>query len=398
MHSDRDLLGLLNDFSLSRLNFRQQWLNRLRWGPNTAQANNNNNKSTADSAVKDLIKLIEPTAELKQPQETTFKRNPFKRGITYPRPTVTVPETPSLKTNDTPTTDTTVPTENQSSSPVVQQQWTNFVNLNMNFNLAQFERTISELADDAADGEIETQTLSKLNIGLHVDMTAIAQSTSKTKIESTDGQPASNSYSQLDVTKSESRAIKAMMKSREYEANLFYKESLKSKYSEKQVVADGFIRTSRKLAMRYTQDFSFNFKSLQMFNSQAAALTETGEADQYVNTTESLVDNQQVTGDMIGQFFDSVEGYINGMESALIDNVNEFFDNLAGQMGISSDQLSFTRDTIINGIESFFDKVDQAVTNATSRYLPPPTENTEPAAIPDSDVVDVEEPSEQVPA
>jgi hypothetical protein len=398
MHSDRDLLGLLNDFSLSRLNFRQRWLNRLRWKSNPEPANNDRNKSAADSAVKDLIKLIKPTTKSKQPQATIFDRNPVKRGVTYPKPAVKVPETPSLKTNDTPTAETTIPVDNQTTSPVVQKQWSNFVNLNMNFNLAQFERTISELANDAADGEIETQTLSKLNIGLHVDLTAMAQSTSKTKIESTDGQSVSNSYSQLNVSKSETRALKAMVKSREYEAKLFYRESLKSRYSEKQVVADGFIRTSRKLAMRYTQDFSFNFKSLQMFNSQAAALTQTGEADQYINTTENMVDNPQVTGDVIGQFFDSVQGYIGNMESALLDKVNEFFDNLAGQMGISSDQLEFTRDTIINGIESFFDKVDQAVTNATGQYLPPPGENPEPAAIPDAETADVEDQAELVPA
>ena len=138
--------------------------------------------------------------------------------------------------------------------------------------------------------------------------------------------------------------------------------------------ADGFVRVSRKLAMQYTQDLSFNFRSLSLNNSQANQLAETGEAGDYIQQTEALVDNPQTTGELIGQFFDTVQGLIDNAEDKTIDKINTFFDNLTAQMGVEPGILDQSRNSLIDGAKAFFSEVDRTMNSLQLKY----SENSQP--------------------
>jgi hypothetical protein len=375
MHTDRDLLGMFNNLAVNRFSLHGQWHSRSRW-----QAAHNNHRATQTPAIVQPSTQPAVTPDTSKvtvdPQAAVYKPTAGKPSVTYTKPTTTpVAQDPS-ETADTPATANTESTTTPATTS--RQSWYSYVRLDMQFNLSQFEQTVSQLADDAADGEISEQTLSRLRLGLHTELAAKGVTYSETAIDSSDSQAGVNSMAKADVQTS--RALQSMSKAREYQAGMFYKDSLKSKFSEKQVTSDGFLRTSRKLAMRYTQDFTFKFRSLQQFNRQASALGQTGNADQYINTTEALVDNPDVSGGLIGQFFDGVQGYLDNMESDLIDKVNGFFDKMAQQLGIGADQIGSTREMLIGGIESFFNAVDSAVNSVAGKYIsqPEPVATSEP--------------------
>jgi len=260
--------------------------------------------------------------------------------------------------------------QNQTEIVKTEKKWMNRVDLNLDFNMTQFEQTIASLVEDAQDGEVESATLSNLNIGLHVDLKAKAKM--QETIETNPGENKANKPTGFETTSIKTRQKQAMaikMLARNFEVEMFSRESETTRFKMKKQYGDGFMRVSRKLAMRYSQDFSFNFKSLNLYNSQAAELEKTGDIEGYINATESIVDNQQMTGELIGQFFGVVDEYLNNTEDKIIDKINNFFDNLSQQLGIESQYLDQSREVLINRVNVFFDKVEQATSSVMDKYI-----------------------------
>ncbi|MCP4580269.1 MAG: hypothetical protein GY839_01530 [candidate division Zixibacteria bacterium] len=287
----------------------------------------------------------------------------------------------------------------QSSPETVKTQtkWMNMVKLNMDFNLSELEQSIGNFIEDAQDGEVETTTLTNLNMGLHVDLRAKAKFEQKIQSSRAEGNHDSHGFKRAKVTTREKQAMAIKMQARNFEAEMFYKESMKTKYKMKQEFGDGFMRTSRKLAMHYTQDFSFNFTALNQYNTQAVELQNTGDAEGYINSTEALVDNSQVSGELINQFFGVVDEYLSQAESKVIDKVNSFFDKMAQSLGIDSKYLDQNREMLIGRIGAFFDKVEQVADSAMDKYIQapaPPEPIPEPGPIVDDPAL--EPPEEEV--
>jgi len=271
-----------------------------------------------------------------------------------------------------------VNTEDQSADQIqpdtgsVEKKFLNMVDLNMDFNLVEFENALTNLIEDAEDGQVEISSYSNVSVGLHVDFKAKALMEEIYKGSEAENRP--EMINSLNVKSAFDRAMAMMMKSREFEAEMFYRESSRSHYIMNSEYADGFIRISRKLAMQYTQDLSFNFRSLNLYNSQANQLTETGEAGDYIQQTEALVDNPQTNGELIGQFFDAVQGLIDNAEDKIIEKINTFFDNLTAQMGTEPGFLDQTRNSVIDGAKAFFSEVDRAINGLQLKY----SENSQP--------------------
>ena len=271
-----------------------------------------------------------------------------------------------------------VNTENQPADQIqpdtgsVEKNFLNMVDLNMDFNLVQFESALTKLIEDAEDGQVEISSYSDVSVGLHVDFNAKAQMEEIYKGIEAENRP--EMVESLNVKSAFDRALAMMMKSREFEAEMFYRESFRSHYAMNSEHGDGFVRVSRKLAMQYTQDLSFNFRSLSLYNSQANQLAETGEAGDYIQQTEALVDNPQTTGELIGQFFDTVQGLIDNAEDKTIDKINTFFDNLTAQMGVEPGILDQSRNSLIDGAKAFFSEVDLTMNSLQLKY----SENSQP--------------------
>ena len=289
--------------------------------------------------------------------------------------------------------------QSQPETRLVEQKFKNMVKLNLDFNLADFEMAITNLIEKAEEKQVETITLNEIKLGLHVDLKAKAKLEEKYEVTG-ESDRSHGLIAARTKTRSKS-ALGVMVRARAFEANMFYRESLRSSYSMKEKYSDGFIRVSRKLAMHYTQDLSFNFKSLSMFNTQAEELDNTDNLEGYINNTEALVDSPQIPGELIGKFFDVVQGYIEKAEAKTIGKINAFYDSVAEQMGIDPGQLNHTKESLINTVTAFFDEVEQAIDSVQHKYVDtnPPVEQipeSEPADVSaEPEIEDQSEPVEQ---
>jgi len=309
---------------------------------------------------------------------------------------------------------TTQPVEDK---PYIQQRsWQNRVNMNLNFNLKEFEHSITRLVEDAEDGEVQTDTLNKISLGLHIDLSVKGKLDEKTSTNQDSMNPGQALVAKARSASKQASAVQE--RARGYKAEMFYRESQRTHFKMSKENSDGFLRVSRKLSMRYTQDLSFNFRSLQSYNTQAEQHAQPGDLQSYLNNAEAMVDNGQVSGDTIGRFFDIVQGYLDQAEDKLIGKINDFFDQLSSQLGIDAASLDQTREQTLATAQAFFDKVDSAFNGVKAKYVtaepappvieePPPTEpgtdtpptdETEPVDQPAEESAETEQPAEQQPA
>jgi hypothetical protein len=377
------MFGIYNAFSFfSRIRFHSDYYA----SDNKSLPSLNNAPSKADAPVvpDNSAAVKSPPAAETKPADTIelSKANPAA-------PTTATPATYTPETVKTAADEPAPPAEEQpADEPQAQNQLVNSksmakLSLKMAFSLSDFQSLISAVADDAQDGKLDSVSYSNLNLGLHADLNARASIKETYKIaEGQNGTAATSNYKEKAMY---NNLEASLLKSRGFEAASFYRESLHTNFRIRQTNRDGFLQVARKLSMRYTQDFGLNMRTMNQFNSQAQALDQTGELQPYLGSTEALVDSPQTSGELIGQFFDTVGTYIDGAEDKLIEKINSFFDNLASEMGIDSSLLSGAKESLVYNITDFFARVDEAVSSVETSYLPqqPPPQTIEPPQNPE---------------
>lgn len=382
MNPNRELFGLFNTLSLSRFNFGNMF----------SRFNAKDGKLGLSGNFLDRIngggKYQKPSLAFKKPTIPTLDINP--ELIKNPTGWLT-PDISSKKAQSKPAVYTRpevaqnpesgdesqlVPQDNIDQTGITSQErkWVNLVNLNMKFNLADFERIVTRLAQDAQDGALETTTTNKFSMGLHTDLNIIARVDQKITYENPEALDQSNLNKNIGYRVNEKNARQIQLQSRQFKAESFYHESLSKRFQLDKSFSDGYLRISRKMSMRYTQDSSFSFSSLQKYSQQTEALEKTGNAEQYLNTTEALVDNQDVSGALIGEFFGMVDNYMDQAEDKLLNKIDDFFNDLNSQVGIEAKYTDRTKELLVSSVKSFFDKVEMAVNGVESRHIAPATD------------------------
>jgi len=262
------------------------------------------------------------------------------------------------------------------------------INLKMIFNLADFEAVVSSFAEDAEDGQIDTASYSNLNIGLHTDLKAKAHI--KEMYRNQEGEEGALQEMKFKQKSRSEQFEASLLKSRGFEADMFYRESLKTSNKIKYSYNDGFMKISRKMHMRYKQDFGLSLQSLNFYNSQAEALDQTNNLQGYLDSAEALVDSPNTSGELLNGFFQTVESYLNGAEDKLIEKIDMFFENLAAEMGVDVKSLSGAKEALLANVGGFFDRVENAVSSSKSRYIAPaPEPEPEPVEPPEEELVGI---------
>ena len=366
------MFGSYDVFSIfSRIRFHSHFQFRN----NDSLPNQNNSLTTAEAPNT----AENPTAPKSLPAVETAPIDKIELSKTDSAvPKTTTPGTYTPESVKAAADEAVVPEEEQSpDEPEPQNQLVKTksmaqLNLKMAFKMSDFQKIVTEVVDDAQDGELDSISYSNLKLGLRADLDARAFIEETYKVaEGQDEAVSTTNYKE----KTRYHSLEAsLVKSRGFEAASFYRESLKTNFRIRQTSRDGFLQVSRKLSMRYAQDFGLKMRSLKLFNSQAETLDQTGELQSYLGSTEALVDSPQASGDLIGQFFDTVGTYLDGAEDKLIEKINSFFDSMASEMGIDSSFLGEAKETLVSNITGFFDRVDEAISSVQSRYLPQPTE------------------------
>ena len=379
------MFGSFDVFSMfSRIRFRESY-------HFSARNNSSSQDQISSSIAAPTANCSAPATELQPIAQTTpadkidlssdSANSPqTEKPVTYTVPPAITPETNDSQSEIDETPDTNKDPEAPPEKQLIGSKSSTKIDLKMVFNLRDFQRLVTAVAEDAQDGQLDSTSYSNLSLGFHSEMNAQAKVKETYKLansqdDSTQVQKDSSKYGNLEAS---------LIKSRGFEASSFYRESLKTSSKIKESSRDGFLHVARKLSVRYSQDFHLNMRTMSKFNSQSTALDKTGDLQAYLGNTEALVDSPQTSGELIGQFFDTVDQYLSGAEDKLIAKVEDFMNNLASEMGISSDSLDSLKDSLVNNIRGFFDKVDQAISSVKTNYIKTQPENVDtiPAIIP----------------
>jgi hypothetical protein len=160
------------------------------------------------------------------------------------------------------------------------------------------------------------------------------------------------------------------VQNRNFALQAFHHEATHTMKSLKVTEQDGYRRTVNKFAYRFTMDSRLSFAFLERFNIQtqdvAAQMPES--LGDYLTSAGTAA--EKATPEIIGAFFDAVDAYLDGAEEQIIEKVNQFFDMAAEELGLSDDLVDFARDHLLGTIESFFDRVDNALADMESHFLP----------------------------
>ncbi|MEE9554913.1 MAG: hypothetical protein V3W18_11500 [candidate division Zixibacteria bacterium] len=346
--------------SLSRLSHNSRYYDQ----PTSLLTNNQ-----VDQQPSLPTEIVPPIEEETPPQDTIELSNTEPKTPTEESPVVYTPEMIEQNALETPAPVVEeTPDEPANSLVAIKTKINAQFNMNMIFDLSAFEQTLMTFAEDAEDGQVNIASYTDLNIGLHTDLHARAHIRETFQVE--EGMEGASSELKYKEKGRFSSLGAALLKSRGLEAGMFYKESLKTKFRLRQSYDDGFLRVSRKMALKYSQDFRLNLRSINMYNTQAETLDQSGNLDNYLTSAEALVDSPQSSSNLINQFFETVEGYLDGAEDQLIDKIESFFDTMASELGMDSGILASSREALIGSVESFFDRVETAVSSVTARYIP----------------------------
>ncbi len=131
-----------------------------------------------------------------------------------------------------------------------------------------------------------------------------------------------------------------------------------------------------RVSLRYKTDAQFSFSNFSRFQSHVEQLN--GERPESVEPYTSQVGAlaQSAPNEVIGQFFDTVDGYLQNKEDALIENAQRFFDVAAESLGLSADAVETAKASVTNRIESFFDSVESNLNGLESSFKQPVSGDT----------------------
>ncbi|UCE23825.1 MAG: hypothetical protein JSU74_11080 [Candidatus Zixiibacteriota bacterium] len=156
---------------------------------------------------------------------------------------------------------------------------------------------------------------------------------------------------------------------RDFALESFSRETLRIQRSMDVKTGESYQRAVNKFALRYRMDDSFSFAMLNRFNVQTERMAQTDQAN-LEPYTESAGDVAECgTTEMMAVFFDAVDAYLDQAEQQLLSRADEFFTLVARELGFSEEALAFSRDQAISTIESFFTRVDEAVSGLESHFI-----------------------------
>lgn len=160
------------------------------------------------------------------------------------------------------------------------------------------------------------------------------------------------------------------IQNRQFAVRAFHREATDIMKSLKVTEQDGYRQTVNKFAYRFTMDSQLSFSFLERFNVQTREVTDQipESLSDYVTSAGNVAD--KATTDMMVAFFDAVDAYLNGAEEQIVDKVNQFFDMAAEELGLSGALVDQARDHLLGTIESFFNRVDNALADLESRFVP----------------------------
>jgi hypothetical protein len=229
--------------------------------------------------------------------------------------------------------------------------------LKMKFDMQAIQRTVYQLSStQTADRTTIDESFESLfagGFGFSADMKLSGISV---KATATDSGHATDSY----------RKNESIQQGREMQHEA--EETKKSLSAESR---QSYQVAVNRVSLRYKTDTQFSFSNFTRFQSQVEQLN--GERPESVGTYSDQVGAlaQNAPNEVVGQFFDTVDGYLQTKEDSLIENAERFFDIAAESLGLSAEAVEAAKASVTNRIESFFDSVESNLNGLESSFKQP---------------------------
>jgi len=239
--------------------------------------------------------------------------------------------------------------------------------LDLRFDLHAITQTVQQLSD----GDLEAlEKFTAANFGLAAAMDFKGKQVVETNMPGVEGEaPPPTQVRERSLMKSR-QVQQIAIQSRQFAVRAFHREATDIMKSLKVTEQDGYRRTVNKFAYRFTMDTRLSFAFLERFNIQTQDVAEQmpESLGDYLSSAGNTA--EKATPEIIGAFFDAVDAYLDGAEEQIIEKVNQFFDMAAEELGLSGALVDFARDHLLETVESFFNRVDNALADMKSHFVP----------------------------
>jgi len=237
--------------------------------------------------------------------------------------------------------------------------------MNLQFDLA----AIQGIAEQISDGDTESVTeFAAAGFGLNANLVAKGIEIIETNMADKLDADQSLSY------RSRNRSVLAQRfgaQSKNFKLQSAYREASSVSRSMDVETFDNYRRSVNKFALRYRLDSNFSFGFVNKFNVQTKEVAETDPANlnNYINSAGNVA--EMGTTEMMATFFDTVDQYLASAEADLTAKAEEFYTMAVEQLGFAEETVGMVRDQLIGSIESFFNRVDEAVNMLSSKFVTP---------------------------
>ncbi len=238
--------------------------------------------------------------------------------------------------------------------------------LDLAFDLTAFTETIGSLED----GDIENfRQLAAAGFGFRAGFDIHGKQVVETN------QPGDGTLPEAlktgGLSRSRSRQLRLFeAHDREFAVRSFLREAVQIRQSNKFTTTGGHARAVNRFALRFRMDSSFSFAHLNRFNVQTNRMADElpDSLESYLNSAGNLA--QAGTNEIMATFFDAVDAYLNQAEGQLLEKVGAFLEQAAQELGFSGSLVDVAKNHLTNSIESFFNRVDTAVSDFRTRFVP----------------------------
>lgn len=149
---------------------------------------------------------------------------------------------------------------------------------------------------------------------------------------------------------------------------------------------DGYRIIRQRISQRYREDLSLKAELLDKFSAVAQKVEESKPetTDKFLNTTDKLVQNTNVSGKTISKFFNVVDSYVDKTKQALHGQIDKFMDSISKDFNVNTEKLNEMSAELHSRVDQFFDGVNKMLGSLKDEALKTlvPNDNKEPAPIP----------------
>jgi hypothetical protein len=259
--------------------------------------------------------------------------------------------------------------------------------------------SLPELIGVADDGTYApTQTSQRLGMSIGFAFNLNIQRQVTTTVQSPQAARSEESGTAARLTALESRSLHyqsirnetrselagGFTESRSIQTELFYSRTRELSLSLPAGRAEQFDETRVQVSRLYKMDISIDFSFLGQFSRQSDSISSLNDDlfSKYIDNTSGLSGQG---GEAVQSFFDDVDRILDKSEGFVVSSLSSFFEQIADQFGLSSEEAASLEKMVVEEVASFFNDVDSFLSESRD-FL------AEPAAAPQLPTGPVDEP------